>query len=71
MSFVYHVQDDMEAAVDKALTSADSPGAPAPVAEAAAAEVKGAPAAAPAVKEPEKKMSPVVTRYAILNASHG
>lgn len=60
----------MEAAVDKALTSADFPRAPAPAAVAPAAEVRAAPAAAAAVKEPEKKVSPVVTRCATLDALH-
>ena len=68
---MYHAQDDMEAAVDKALTSADFPRAPAPAAVAPAAEVRAAPAAAAAVKEPEKKVSPVVTRCAILDALQG
>ena len=68
---MYHAQDDMEAAVDKALTSADFPGAPAPAMVAPAAEVRAIPAAAAAVKEAEKRVSPAVTRCAILDASHG
>ena len=68
---MYHAQDDLEAAVDKALTSAAFPGAPAPATVAPAPEVGAVPAAAAAVKEAEKRVSPVVTRCAVLDALHG
>lgn len=57
------MQDDLEAAVDKALTSADASPAQAPAAEAKPLEAAPAAITAKAaVKEPEKKPAPVVTR---------
>ena len=59
------VQDDLEAAVDKALISAESTPAQKPAAEAKPAEaVPTVMTAKAAVKEPEKKLPPVATRCA-------
>ena len=57
------VQGDLEAAVDKALTSAESPPTAVPALDAGL-EDKAVPAVKAAVKEPEKKVSPAVTRWA-------
>lgn len=61
LSNAYTVQGDLEAAVDKALTSAESPPTAVPATDAGL-EDKAVPAVTAAVKEPEKKVSPAVTR---------
>lgn len=56
------MQGDLEAAVGKALISAESPTKEAPKAEVSAAEPGLPQAVMPTVKEPEKKTATISTR---------